>query len=69
MYIVINCGYHNDTSYKRNVWLYNKGNCALFKQRVGDTDWDGSINNRTDIDILFQWINFRESQYCNPQDW
>ena len=44
-YIVINCGYHNDTSLKRNVWLYNKGNYELFKQRVGNTDWDGIINN------------------------
>jgi hypothetical protein len=51
-YIVVNCGYHNDTSHKRNVWLYNKGNYELFKQRVGGTDWDGIINNQTDRYIL-----------------
>jgi hypothetical protein len=50
-YIVVNCEYHNDTSFKRNVWLYNKGNYDLFKQRVGDTDWGGIINNQTDMDI------------------
>jgi hypothetical protein len=50
-YIVVNCGYHNDTSFKRNVWLYNKGNYDLFKQRVEDTDWGGIINNQTDMDI------------------
>ena len=49
--IVVNCGYHNDTSFKRNVWLYNKGNYDLFKQRVEDTDWGGIINNQTDMDI------------------
>ena len=50
-YIVVNCEYHNDTSFKRNVWLYNKGNYDLFKQRVEDTDWGGIINNQTDMDI------------------
>ena len=50
-YIVVNCGYHNDTSFKRNVWLYNKGNYDLFKQRIGDTDWGSIINNQTDMDI------------------
>ena len=37
--------------FKRNVWLYNKGNYDLFKQRVGDTDWGSIINNQTDMDI------------------
>jgi hypothetical protein len=42
----------NDTSFKRNVWLYNQGNYDLFKQRVGDTDWGGIINNQTDINFF-----------------
>ena len=50
-YIVVSCGYHNDISFKMNVRLYNKGNYELFNQRVGDTDWDGIINNQTDIYI------------------
>ncbi len=36
-------------SFKRNVWLFNKGNYSLLRDKSSEYDWDSLKNNNIDI--------------------
>ncbi len=68
-YIVVDCGFKSGKSFKRKVWLYNRANWELFRDRVSDTDWNDIINQQATVDeacVHFTGTFMNIAQECIP---
>ena len=50
-FVIINSPLLSSSSFHREIWLYNRGNYELFKQKINSTDWNDLIQNSENIDM------------------
>ena len=70
-YVIIGCGFSNNTNYKRKIWDYKRADYLLMKPKISETDWVNLITGASDIheavtDFASIFLKITTGSLCIP---